>query len=57
VEENGPRSLSFLEFLFHLTFQADEKIKLKEIYRDLKKCEIWHGDRFEYLPQLSYWAI
>jgi hypothetical protein len=23
----------------------------------LKKCEILHGDRFEYLPQLLYWAL
>jgi hypothetical protein len=22
-----------------------------------EKCEILHGDRFEYLPQLLYWAL
>jgi hypothetical protein len=51
AQRETPReAFPFLEFLFHLTFQADEKIKQKEIFRELKKCEILHGDRFEYLP-------
>jgi hypothetical protein len=31
--------------------------KIVEILGDLKKYEIWHGDRFEYLPQLSDFAL
>jgi hypothetical protein len=28
-----------------------------EIFGESEKCEILHGDRFEYLPQLLYWAL
>jgi hypothetical protein len=42
---------------FHLTFQADEKINRKKYFGTSEKCEILHGDRFEYFSQLLYWAL
>jgi hypothetical protein len=42
--------------LFHLNKSAEEN-KNRKILGDLRKSEILHGDRFEYFPQLSYWAL
>jgi hypothetical protein len=48
----------FLEFLFHLTFQAENKIE-RNIQGPQKnvKCKILHESRFEYLTQLLYWLL
>jgi hypothetical protein len=34
-----------------------ERIKIRKILGVSEKYEILHGDRFEYLPQLLYWAF
>jgi hypothetical protein len=36
---------------------AGENKNRRNTWRALEKCENLHGDRFEYLPQLLYWAL
>jgi hypothetical protein len=45
------------KFLFLLISQADGNNNWKKYLGIKEKCEILHGGRFKYLPQLLYWAL
>jgi hypothetical protein len=56
AEKNAHGDISNLN-PFSKRINQQERIKIRETLRDLRKYEILHRDRFEYLPQLLYWAL
>jgi hypothetical protein len=57
AEKTAQQGFFHFKSFFQLNKSAGEKKNRRKNLGTSEKCEILHGDRFEYLPQLSYWAL